>query len=48
MRSRKLFLAALLALTMAALPGAAWSEPASPAERAAAERRERQRELDTI
>lgn len=48
MRSRNRLSAAILAVTMAALPGAAWSEPASPAERAEAERRERRRELDAI
>ena len=48
MRSPHPFVAAALALAIAGLPGAAWSEPATPAERAETERRERQRELDAI
>jgi septal ring factor EnvC (AmiA/AmiB activator) len=48
MRSRHPVLAATLSLAIAGLPGAAWSEPATPAERAEAERRERRRELDAI
>lgn len=48
MRSRNPLPAALLALAMAALPGAAFGEPATPAQRAEAERRERQRQLEAI